>query len=209
MTFEIELKIQLLKDEKKRLDNFLLSDLFSGEYIGKFEQIDHYFDTLIPSFARNDTALRVREEKLLEKPESNNLNETVEKSIEITYKGKKINLDSKTRIEYNLNFAPETDFETIQKFLNELGYELSQTIRKERKNFILDSEILISVDSNELGDFVEIEKIVEDKNKIKVTEDYLWSKIQEIIGQIPNERKIVKSYLELILENRKSIKDKT
>ena len=198
MTFEIELKIQLQDNEKQKLESYLSSNEFLGEFTGGFEQMDYYFDTRIPSFAKNDTALRVRVEKPL------NSAEKKVSSIELTYKGKKLNPDSKTRLEYNLYLAPESDFTTIENFFNELGFICSFNIFKTRKNYLLEPGVVLSCDTNELGEFIEIEKIIEDKNSVNTTEEYLWSLLQKMLGNISKDRKIVKSYLELILESRLS-----
>jgi len=195
-TYEIELKIKLLDNDKARIDEYLSSNKFSGKFEGGFEQTDNYFDTTEPSFARNDTALRVR----VEKP--TNASQGEESTIEMTYKGKKLNPNSKTRLEYNLNLTKETKYESVEGFLNELGYIKSVSINKQRLNYSLENDITLSIDTNEIGTFVEIEKIIDDKSLIESTEVYLWDYLQKIIGKLPIDRKIVKSYLELILESR-------
>ena len=90
LKFEIELKIQLLGNEKHLLEEYLLTNQSSISYLGGFEQTDYYFDTVPPSFARKDTALRVRVEHDIK-------NKNDDSCIELTYKGAKINSDSKNK----------------------------------------------------------------------------------------------------------------
>ena len=198
MTYEIELKIKLSTIDKLQIEKFLSRSDFIGQYKGGFEQTDFYFDTIEPSFAQKDIALRLRVEKKIDSSPNK------EQKLEITYKGKKINPNSKTRLEYNLNLIPETDFKTVEGLFNELGFINAVNIYKKRLNYSLGEGIILSIDTNELGDFVEIEKIISDKNQIEATEEYLWNYLQKIIGPMERDRKIVKSYLELILESKLS-----
>ncbi len=208
MTYEVELKIQLQNGEKQKLEEYLK---FKSKFLGGFKQQDYYFDTLIPSFAQKDIALRVRIERNindtnnLEFKNNSNYNENI---IELTYKGKKINQNSKTRLEYNILLDSNTNFKTVENFFQELGYINAINIAKERMNYEIEEGIVLSLDKifwkneNELGDFVEIEKIATDENQIVETEEYLWNKLQSMVGKLTKDRKIVKSYLELILEAR-------
>ena len=195
MSFEIELKIQLWDGEKAKLESYLHSKGNVVKYLGGFEQTDYYFDTITPSFAKKDTALRVRVEKPLDSG-------TDKSALELTYKGAKISPTSKTRLEYNMNLGPSTDFATVENFFKELGFIKSISIFKIRKNYLLEEDVVLSLDTNELGDFVEIEKISNDEREIASTEEELWKKLQTMIDSITKERKIVKSYLELILESK-------
>lgn len=196
MTYEIELKIKLSQREKTRIEEYLSGIASQGGYLGGFEQTDYYLDTNPPSFARMDTALRIRLEKSIDSSSND------QSLIEITYKGKKLNPNSKTRLEYNLNLVPQTDFKSVEGLFNELGFIKSINIFKKRLNYELEPGIILSLDTNELGDFVEIEKIVENKDIIEETEEFLWNYLQKIFGPLAKDRKIVKSYLELILESR-------
>ena len=196
MSFEIELKIKLQGNDKQKIEEFMSSSNFKGSFEGGFEQTDHYFDTKDPSFAKNDTALRIRVEIPIFRSDE------TKKTIEITYKGKKLNPNSKTRLEYNLNLVPGTSFQAVEGLLNELGFINSIHIFKKRLNYLLEPGVILSLDTNELGDFVEIEKIADDKNLIETTENYLWEYLQRIIGPLSKDRRIVKSYLELILESK-------
>lgn len=193
--YEIELKIKLQVKEKQLLEEYLHTNKNSINFLGGFEQTDYYFDTVTPSFAEKDTALRVRVERDID-------NDKKDCCIELTYKGAKIHSDSKTRLEYNLNLIPSTDLDTVENFFKELGFVKAIELFKKRRNYQIEDGVVLSLDTNELGDFVEIEKISEDQNSLVSTEDYLWKMLQEMIGPIPKERKIVKSYLELILESR-------
>lgn len=195
LRYEIELKIQLRGNEKTVLENHLNSGTNKVKFLGGYEQTDYYFDTITPSFAEKDTALRVRVENSIGQDKN-------DKTLELTYKGKKLNPTSKTRLEYNINLEPSTEFSTVENFFKELGFIKSIHIFKTRKNYSLEDDIVLSLDTNELGDFVEIEKISSDQNQIETTEEYLWNKLQSLVGQISRDRQIVKSYLELILESR-------
>ena len=175
MTYEIELKIQLSSDEKQLLEAYLHTNRNSIKFLGGYEQTDYYFDTVKPSFAEKDIALRVRSEKKLDE------NEKINK-LELTYKGKKLFSNSKTRLEYNLNLVQSTDFSTVEGFFNELGFTNSVNIQKKRKNYLLETGVVLSVDTNEIGDFIEIEKISDNQQTIEKTEDYLWEMLQNILN---------------------------
>ena len=82
---EVKAKIENFEDMKKKLENL-------GAIKSKKEfQEDIYFNSPIVDFAKSDEALRIRTTK-----ENNNTN------IFITYKGPKIDSESKTREEIEI-----------------------------------------------------------------------------------------------------------
>ena len=191
MSFEVEIKIKLDDDEKKAVEVYLENK----KYLGKSRQVDAYFDTNPPSYARLDKALRLRMQTAIDSDKNGN-----DDVIELTFKGPKLNLDSKTRKELNLDLNNKTKFETIEIFLFELGFSNAIKIVKTRKSWTA-SDIHFSLDKNDLGYYLEIEKIIEAENLIEDAEEDLWILLQKILDKkLSKNRKITKSYLQLLLE---------
>ncbi|TFF85272.1 class IV adenylate cyclase [Candidatus Heimdallarchaeota archaeon] len=146
------------------------------------QQKDHYFNHPLRDFAKTDEAFRIRES-------ANN--------IILTYKGPKIDRESKTRKEYNLELS---DLNIAQEILLSLGFKPVAIVSKERKIYLW-KDITICLDFIEtLGSFLEAELVVpsekeypEAKTKIKKHLEQLGIEIQKTIR---------KSYLELLLNNK-------
>ena len=189
MSFETEIKIKLSDIERKKIEAYLAT---KSQFLGFFYQEDHYYDTRPPSYAELDKALRIR----VQKPSSG------DQEIELTFKGPKINQNSKTRKEINLNFGEKIDFTTIKDFLQELGFFHSISIQKERREYVDINNIHFSLDKNILGYFLEIEIIINKEKQIKETESKMWELLCQILGELSEKRRITKSYLELILESK-------
>ncbi|MCE5215034.1 MAG: class IV adenylate cyclase [Methanobacterium sp.] len=149
-------------------------------------QEDIYFNAPHRDFAQTDEALRIRKIPRKEGYE-----------IILTYKGAKLDKSSKTRQEIEVKIE---DSQKTGLILENLGFNPVKTIKKDRIIYLLD-EFIITLDKVwEVGNFVEIER---DLNE---GEDY-----QEILDKIFDTYRILginegferRSYLELLELGRK------
>lgn len=158
--------------------------------IGIETNVDYYFRHPIRNFKQTDEALRIREKRLNNKV-----------LYEITYKGSKLNPDSKTREELNVEIK---DLNNMVSILKVLGFGLSAKIVKTRQNWKLDSYI-ISIDQLEdLGEYVEFEKMIK-RDEIKDISKYV-AEMHVFIKELGLDPKnqIRRSYLELFLERKEN-----
>ncbi|MEM3139014.1 MAG: class IV adenylate cyclase [Archaeoglobaceae archaeon] len=162
---EVEAKFRLkpgVEEKVKEIANFLEEK----------DEFDIYLNHPCRDFAETDEALRIR----------------VEKKIKLTYKGPKVDSETKSREEVNLEV---NSFDDALKLFELLGFKKFRTVRKRRKIFKFEKAI-ICIDSVEgLGDFIEIE--VEDGLEKK--EEIF--KIAETLGYSRAES-IRLSYLEML-----------
>jgi len=144
---------------------------------GKLYQSDVYYAHPCRDFGRTDEALRLRTENDL---------------TMITYKGPKVDKESKTREEFEVSVASA---EGTVKILDRLGFKAVLKVTKVRKLYGLKG-VSVSLDRVEgLGDFVEFEYEGEDMSGGKRS----IRQLMEELGVQGNERR---SYLELLLEKR-------
>ncbi len=133
---------------------------------------DVYFNHPSRDFKKTDEALRLR-----------NVNE----KCRITYKGPKLSLTTKARIEHETETG---DFKTMKSILLSLGFVESGVVEKDREIYSFRG-MEVSIDRVEgLGDFVEIEKIGELRDEVE--KDLFET--ASILGLSRFERR---SYLEL------------
>lgn len=172
--YEIEIKSRVgdLRDLENRIRDL------GGEFKNEIFQEDFYFQHPCRDFRKTDEALRIRKER---------------DEVFITYKGPRIDRETKTRAEIEI----KTD-EKIIDMLKGLGFTLAGTVKKTRKNYILNG-LGISLDSVEnLGYFVEIETSGDlESGKAKILnlagilglKDLERRSYFEMIGEIKNEHK--------------------
>ncbi len=144
----------------------------NAKFLKKEIQEDVYFNHPCRDFAKTDEALRIRKIG----------NETF-----LTYKGKRLDAETKTREEIEIKCGKE-----ISEILARLGFKAVANVKKVRKEYLFENLHICVDDVEQLGNFVEIEgKELEDK-----------SKIFEIlkIFEIEKSETITKSYLELLTE---------
>lgn len=139
---------------------------------------DIYFNSPTRDFRRTDEALRIR---------------VKEEGARLTYKGPKLDMRTKSRLELTVKLENPT---VMEKILTELGFQPSGEVRKQRTKYTL-GEITFALDDVEgLGSFLEIEASAEDD----------WAdeqeKVLEILQLLGQEGSIRKSYLELLEEKR-------
>ena len=142
---------------------------------------DIYFNSPDRDFRRTDEALRIR---------------IKEEGARLTYKGPKLDMRTKSRLELTVKLDDPT---AMEKILAELGFRPSGEVRKRRTKYTL-GEVTFALDDVEgLGSFLEIEALAEDN----------WAdrqeRVLEILQSLGQGESIRKSYLELLEEHQKDI----
>ncbi|WP_409200022.1 class IV adenylate cyclase [Methanobrevibacter sp. DSM 116169] len=176
---EIKAKINNVDEIKSKINNLNIKK-FKEEL-----QEDLYFQSPIVDFAKTDEALRIR------KTVENNI-----ANIFITYKGPKIDSESKTREEIEMDIE---DSEKASKILKRIGFTPVRCVKKRREYYQYE-ECILSLDFVEgLEPYMEIETVLEDDSQYKNSQ----KKIFEIFKKLGIEDGFERdSYLEL-LENKK------
>jgi len=175
--YEVEVKVRTGHDGlRERLDEL------GAEFFGTVEQADTYYDAPHKNFAETDEALRVRREAVDD-----------EESAQMTYKGPKVDADSKTREEIETGIesgdAAAAIFESV-------GFEPAATVHKERSRYHLDG-YTITLDTVEgVGSFVEVETEADDIDDAREGA----TAIVRDLGLDPDEQ-IRTSYLGFLLGN--------
>ncbi|HHQ44689.1 MAG TPA: class IV adenylate cyclase [Candidatus Altiarchaeales archaeon] len=168
MSVEAEVKAYWMGSEKQ------LKDL-GATYISTVTQSDTYYRHPCRDFKKTDEAFRIRDQ---------------DGHLFITYKGPKLDEETKSRIEYEHPVTKE-----FEKIILALGFEKAGTVAKQRKTYLF-QDIKICIDSVEcLGGFIELESnTLDDREKM--------FRILEKLG-ISKKDTIRESYLEL-LEGKKN-----
>lgn len=146
------------------------------------EQSDSYFTAPHRNFAKTDEALRIR---------------SLDGRAVLTYKGPKLDRVSKTREE----LETPVDENPTKKILQALGFSEAGIVRKKREIFRAE-DITVCLDTVEgLGEFLEVEIVVEDEQKkIENSRKQLFEFLEQF--GVGKEDSIRTSYLEMILENK-------
>ncbi|NCN65330.1 MAG: class IV adenylate cyclase [Candidatus Altiarchaeum hamiconexum] len=166
---EVKAKIKNLEEFKKRLKET------NAKFLKTEIQEDLYFNHPCRDFAETDEALRIRK---------------INDKTFLTYKGKRLDAETKTREEIEINCGEE-----ISEILTLLGFKTVANVQKDRKEYEFE-KLHICVDKVEqLGNFVEIEgKNLTDKDKI--------FEILKFFG-IEKGETLTLSYMELLMEKIK------
>jgi len=163
---EVKAKIKNLKEFEKILKSI------NAKFLKEEIQEDIYFNHPYRDFAETDEALRIRK---------------INNEVFLTYKGKRLDTETKTREEIEINCG-----EKISEILTKLGFNAVATVKKIRKEYEFENLHICVDDVEHLGNFVEIEgKDMKDKTKI--------FGILNIFG-IEKSESITKSYLELLMD---------
>lgn len=179
MEVEVKAHVNNLKEIEDRLKKL------GAEKIEEIYQEDIYFNAPDRDFSKTDEALRIR--KI----------ENEKTKIILTYKGPKIDKISKTREEVEVGIENLKNMVEILKFL---GYKAVATIKKKRKIYkFKDFEICLD-DVYKVGKFIEVEKNVKNKNKIKEYVDHAFKICKKLNIKNNFERR---SYLELYLKKKR------
>lgn len=142
--YEVEIKVETAHEPVRRR----LTEA-DAEPLGRVEQRDTYYDAPDREFAETDEAFRVR----IEQPDGG------EPAVKLTYKGPLVDAETKTRREAETTVA---DRDAIESILDGLGYEPAATVVKHRERFAL-GDYTVTLDSVDgLGEFVEIDREVQE-----------------------------------------------
>ncbi|MCQ1534271.1 class IV adenylate cyclase [Methanosarcina sp. KYL-1] len=174
----IEVEVKVRADHSKVLP--LLKNI-GAEKITVEEQSDTYFAAPHRDFAKTDEALRIR---------------SLDGSAVLTYKGPKLDSVSKTREE----FETPVNETTTTKILHALGFSEAGAVRKKRDVFRA-GDITVCLDAVEgLGEFLEVEIVVEDDRKLESSRAQLFKFLEQLgVGE---EDSIRTSYLEMVLDKK-------
>ncbi len=152
-------------------------------------QCDIYLRHPCRDFATTGEAFRIRQ---------------VNDSAVVTYKGARLPGAIKTRVETEVELVQKTDSEWLQIFLA-LGFREAARVRKQRRSFSIahrSETFTIALDTVEqLGNFVEIEAIVTDRNTLP----RIHESILELAQQLQVEQVEPRSYLRQLLERPLSL----
>jgi len=148
-------------------------------------QMDQYFAHPARDYAVTDEALRIR---------------TAGGSSFVTYKGPKLDVDSKTRRELELPLAStDSDGASFGELLQALGFKPVATVRKKRRPFHIQHrghEVEGALDDVDgVGTFAELELQADDSS---------LEQAKQIISELADELRLGaqerRSYLEMLLE---------
>jgi adenylate cyclase class 2 len=144
--------------------------------IGTENHRDLYFNSPLHDFKESDEALRIR---------------IKEEGARLTYKGPKLDKETKSRLELTVKIdSPEE----MEKILRALGFVRSAEVTKRRTKYALDEAVVAFDEVVGLGSFVEVE--------ISGDEDWEMqgSKALALLGRLGLGESIRSSYLELLAE---------
>ncbi len=145
--------------------------------VGTVEEEDRYFNHPSRDFASTDEALRIRR---------------IGNEARVTYKGPKISLKAKTRVEVELGID---DPERLGTILEYLGFIEVGSVRKRRTMFRTGTTEICFDRVEGLGEFVELERM---GTNVAAIEAELFS----LAGELGLSRFERRSYLEMILEKK-------
>jgi adenylate cyclase class 2 len=186
--FEVEVKIPLLETEQLRVK---LLDI-GAKPLNTETQVDAYFDHPCRSFPETDEAIRIRSR--LPHPDTHQVITDEMPLNEMTYKGPKVDPLSKTRVELSVGLDDPREAELI---LTQLGFKAIVEVTKKRVFYTI-RDITISIDDViGVGIFLELERVVEDEDRIASAREDIFEVIREL-GLNPEES-IRDSYLEMYL----------
>jgi adenylate cyclase class 2 len=171
MELEIKVPCEDLEDLERRLKSM------GASHVEDLDQVDLYFSHPCRDFGVTDEALRLRREN--------------ERTV-ITYKGPKLDKDTKLREEIELGVE---DIDRMSMMLERLGFLPVIRIAKQRTVYDLQGIHFCLDRLPGLGNFVEMEWQGDDLDagKQKIME------LKQKLGLAGNERR---SYLELLIEKR-------
>jgi adenylate cyclase class 2 len=148
------------------------------------KQTDQYFNHPSRDFADTDEALRVR---------------AVNQQCWLTYKGPKVDAETKTRREIELPLADSVkEPDPIDEILVALGFRPVAQVQKMRRSARLmrgDFSFAVELDEvRHLGSFVEIETIAHEDNL-----ETARSQLAQLVEELELREELRESYLELLL----------
>ena len=174
---EMEIKAYL-NDET--LNSFLK---LVPKFISSSTQSDVYYNAPNRDFKMTDEALRIRV--------SNG-------HAELTYKGPKIDADTKAREEINVQIDDYQKFDTILQILN---FKRIKSVDKVRQQYECEGLSVMIDEVRDLGRFLEVEVLVE--SNFEAAKERVFSLLKRI--DLDKEKLTRESYLELLLKEQTQI----
>ena len=141
--YEVEVKVEADHDAVRERLNAL-----DAEFLGTVTQADTYYDAPHRDFAETDEAFRVRREAVAGAANDGDAH------AELTYKGPKIDDESKTREEIETRVESG---EAADGIARSLGFEPAAVVEKERDRYRLDGYTVTLDTVDGAGTFVEVE----------------------------------------------------
>lgn len=195
--YEVEVKVAAPHGPVRRR----LEEL-GADPIDTVRQVDTYFDAPTRDFAETDEALRLRREgaQVAEGGPDDHIDRDGddaggERAL-LTYKGPKVDRDSKTRLEHETGVE---DAAAMREILEGVGCAAAAGVEKVRERYRLDG-CTVSLDRvASLGEFVEIETSAPSAEAVAARRDEAIE-VLERLGLDPAEQ-IRRSYLALLLED--------
>ncbi len=167
MEVEIKAKIEDSEEFEEKIKKM------GATFVKEITEEDCYYNHPCRNFADTDEALRIRND------------------FTLTYKGPKVDSDTKSREEYYIKFD---SMEKMEQILEKLGFTKVAEVKKRRKYYKL-GELNITIDFVEnLGKFTEIECIGE--------YGPCREKVMLLVKELNLKNLERKSYLELVLSHR-------
>ena len=140
------------------------------------QEVDYYYNGVDRDFRKSHEALRLR---LTESLDGSAIvaDRPGEPSVQLTYKGPKLDNVSMSRVEHQVNLD---DFETMQSILSSLGYKPVMPVMKLRREYFSE-EMTACVDTvDNLGDFLELEIIANSESEREAD----LEKIERVLEQL-------------------------
>ena len=174
---EVKAKINSFKELEEKL-----AEIGAAKAKKEFQE-DIYFNSPVVDFAETDEALRIRTTK-----------ENDETNIFITYKGPKIDKESKTRREIEMGIE---DSQKCSDIFEEIGFKKVRTVRKNRQYYTFENFEISLDDIEGLDPYMEIEIALSDGEDYSQAQNSIFDLFEKLGITDGFERT---SYLEL-LEN--------
>jgi adenylate cyclase class 2 len=197
--YEVEINVRIQDLEELR-DIIRVN---GGSYKISLLHEDTYFNMPkeLRDFKNTDEAIRLRKSEEFDKNDDDIL---LKSKCYLTYKGKKIDSNTKSRQEIEVKVD---NFDNMKEILKVLGFQEVLSIQKERELFELlyqDEKIEILLDYIPLLHqyFMELEMVVSSPQEIDDARGILFELLERF--NINKDDSIRKSYLELIVENQRN-----
>ena len=174
---EVKAKIKSFKEMEEKL-----AEIGAIKTKKEFQE-DIYFNSPVVDFAQTDEALRIRTTK-----------ENDKTNIFITYKGPKIDKESKTRREIEMGIE---DSQKCSDIFEEIGFKKVRTVRKNRQYYAFENFEISLDDIEGLDPYMEIEIALSDGEDYSQAQSSIFDLFEKLGVTDGFERT---SYLEL-LEN--------
>ena len=168
----LEIEVKAYADDLRKVESKLRD--IGAQFIEEIQQIDTYYNHPCRNFAETDEALRIRRSGT---------------KYYLTYKGKKVDPESKTRKEIEVEIE---DAHKTAELLVSLGFNPVADVKKVRKVYKLDTFTVCLDNVVNVGTFVEVETCGEHVEELR-------NSALSILNALNLKDYERKSYLELLL----------